>query len=168
MHLLTIWHYRIKMQRHTARLLRTGTSSRRPIAAVSCHSQALSTVAAGRFEKNGIPQNRSTDASCRHTAHHNTPSSFVKVSSSTLTRPYSSSTALPPPTRDGQHPNLFYHALPEPDNGTLALSFLEESPVLSAPDGAASETIVSATVLGFLPLDLEAGLNDFVENRPFR
>lgn len=93
------------------------------------------------------------------------PSFQLRHSSSTPASSSSSSSPTPPPpTRDNSHPNLFYHCLPIPDDNTLALSYLEDSPVLST----SGETIVSATVLGFLPMDPEAGLNDFVENRPFR
>ncbi|KAG8216038.1 hypothetical protein J3R82DRAFT_8035 [Butyriboletus roseoflavus] len=84
-------------------------------------------------------------------------------------RRWSSSQA---PTADPSRPDLFYHLLPfsrEPDHSQsipiYALSFLPAPP--PSPG--------SATILGWLPAiteagteDVDAGLNDFVENPRFR
>lgn len=67
-----------------------------------------------------------------------------------------------PPFADPSRPDLFYHLLDDPNPSVYALSFLS-SPPLSPR---------SATILGWLPAvteatteDVDAGLNDFVENR---
>ena len=73
------------------------------------------------------------------------------------------------PIADPSRPDLFYHLLPFPreqdhsqSNPVYALSFLPAPPPSSG----------SATILGWLPAvteagteDVDAGLNDFVENR---
>ena len=80
-------------------------------------------------------------------------------------RRWSSSQA---PLTDPSRPDLFYHFLPEPDPSqsipVYALSFL------SAPPPSPR----SASILGWLPAvtdagteDVDAGLNDFVENSAY-
>ncbi|KAG6380161.1 hypothetical protein JVT61DRAFT_8250 [Boletus reticuloceps] len=80
-------------------------------------------------------------------------------------RPWSSSQ---PPLADPSRPDLFYHLLPPDPSQSIpvyALSFLPSPPPSSH----------SATILGWLPAvteaateDVDAGLNDFVENSRFR
>ncbi|GHJ85011.1 hypothetical protein NliqN6_1413 [Naganishia liquefaciens] len=62
-------------------------------------------------------------------------------------------------SRDPSHPHLYYHSLPSTTKPTLALSFLPDPP---------RRGVESRTVLGFLPANEEAGLEDFKENPPFR
>lgn len=62
-------------------------------------------------------------------------------------------------SRDPSHPHLFYHPLPTTTRPTLALSFLPDPPRRGAD---------SRTVIGFLPANEDAGLEDFRENPPFR
>lgn len=68
-----------------------------------------------------------------------------------LVRAYTSS-------RDPSHPHLYYHPLTSTARPTLALSFLPDPPRRGAE---------SRTVIGFLPADEGAGLDDFKENPPF-
>lgn len=61
-------------------------------------------------------------------------------------------------SRDPSHPHLYYHHV-QTSPPLLGLSFLPDVP----PKGAQSRTI-----LGFLPVGDDVGLNDFRENAPFR
>lgn len=61
-------------------------------------------------------------------------------------------------SRDPSHPHLYYHHV-QTSPPLLGLSFLPDVP----PKGAQSRTI-----LGFLPVGEDVGLNDFRENAPFR
>lgn len=72
----------------------------------------------------------------------------------------------PPPTKDPNHPYLFYHTLPTSD-GLIALSFLSDNPVLSKTSSSTTPTVVSKTVLGYLPMRPDAALADFSENHEF-
>ena len=58
-------------------------------------------------------------------------------------------------TKDPSHPYLYYHPIPNPQPGRVALSFLPSPPKSSE------------TVLGWLPLIENATLEDFKENPGF-
>ena len=58
-------------------------------------------------------------------------------------------------TKDPSHPYLYYHPIPNPQPGRVALSFLPSPPKSSE------------TVLGWLPLIENATLEDFRENPGF-
>jgi len=76
-------------------------------------------------------------------------------------------TEIPPPVQDPSRLGLYYHFIPPPNalsslKPVFALSFLDTPP----------PSAQSATIIGFLPAaaeggEDEAGLNDFMENRPF-
>lgn len=70
-----------------------------------------------------------------------------------LQHPSSSSSSS---SKDPSHPNLYYHTVTEPPPGRIALSFLPDPPEQG-----------SSTILGYLPLDGGAGLDDLQEEPRF-
>ena len=64
--------------------------------------------------------------------------------------------STPSTVKDPDHPYLWYHQFLDPSPGRIALSFLPAKPLLG-----------SRTVLGYLPIDSESGLNDFQESPDF-
>lgn len=70
--------------------------------------------------------------------------------------PSSEPAATASSSKDPDHPYLYYHTLPTPAPGRIALSFLPHPPTATR----------SKTVLGYLPFGA-AGLGDLEENRDF-
>jgi hypothetical protein len=77
---------------------------------------------------------------------------IFRKSWTTLPRRHRYSTQSPP-TRDPDHPHLYYHPV---TSNKLALSFLPHTPIPS-----------SQTIIGFLPMSSDAKLSDFKENKSF-
>ena len=87
-------------------------------------------------------------------------SSCTKSTWSTTRRTFATSRPTlnnpPPSSKDPNHPQLWYHPLPQTFPPRIALSFLPHPPL----EG-------SKTILGYLPADSAAGLRDFKEEPRF-